>query len=323
MTGGATVWRDLLETEGSTLVLPWIGGRSLHHLARAWHIDGVLPREHSWVKFELRGRKARVLEVCYPEPDNLSHMVAGYLVGDRLIRDGVRVAPDPRCIVARSERVHLIEPGLDRFTRISAGRASEEGPLIFVRQEMPLGPEFDVQAAYLDELDTVDGVPGVTPALDAAFRIARWQRLEARRRRSELEAQRQREAEARQREERRRELLAGLGDGMVRREMALVDFEAAARAALAVGGVTYLEHRRSSHPEEMVVRFRMDGRRYECTCDRHTLRILDAGICLTSDGNGDFEYGVKGDTFFTLESLPGVIRQADREGKLVVFRHVD
>lgn len=316
-------WRDLLETEGATLVLPWVGGRSLHHRCQSWAIEGALPKEHAWVKFQLQGRRARVVEVCYPEPGNLFQVVVGYLVGDRLMPDQVRVDPDPRVVAAHSERVHLIDPGLDRFVRISAGRVSEGGPLVFVRQEMPLGPEPEVQAAYLDELATVDQVPGVTPALDAAFRIARWQRLEARRRRAELEAQRQREAEAKQREERRRELLAQLGDGLGRREMATVDFEAAARAALAVGGVTYLEHRKSHRPGEMVVRFRLDGRRFECTCDRHTLRIVDAGICLTSQGDEDFDYGVKGDTFFTLESLPGVIRQADQEGKLVVFRHVD
>jgi hypothetical protein len=36
----------------------------------------------------------------------------------------------------------------------------------------------------------------------------------------------------------------------------------------------------------------------------------------------DHATGIKGDTWYTLESLPGVIRQADRQGVLVVFRRV-
>jgi len=317
-------WRDLLETEGSSIVLPWVGGRSLCSGVRVWSIEGVLPKEHAWVKFQLTGRKARVMEVCYPEPDSLSQRVVGYLVGDRIMAADVRVDPHPKVIAAYSERVHLIDPGLDRFVRISAGRAQEGGPLVFIQQEMPLGPDVEVRAAYYDRKATVDDVPGVTPALDAAFRMARWQRIEADRRRAEVEIQLRREEEARDQEARRRDLLSRLGDGASRREMAGVDFEAAARAALTVGGVTYLEYRRSHRPEEMVVRFRLDGRRFECTCDRRSLRILDAGICLTAHGDDDdFERGTKGDSFFTLESLPAVIRQADREGKLVVFRHVD
>ena len=45
-------------------------------------------------------------------------------------------------------------------------------------------------------------------------------------------------------------------------------------------------------------------------------RLLDAGVCL------DNHRGTKGDTFFTLESLPAVIGEAIRGNKLVVWRHV-
>jgi hypothetical protein len=98
--------------------------------------------------------------------------------------------------------------------------------------------------------------------------------------------------------------------------MALEDFGEAARAALAVGGATYLDHR-PAYRGEMAVRFRFIGRRFECTCDQRTLRIIDSGICLQDHDTGD-----RGDHLLTLESLPGTIMQADREGKLVVFRHV-
>jgi hypothetical protein len=250
--------------------------------------------------------------------------MVGYLVGDRIIASDVDVNPDPIKIAFQSERVNLIDPGLDRFVLVSAGRCSEDGSLVFIQQEMPLGAEDGVLTAYLDALDSVRHVKGVVPALDAAFRMARWQRIEADRRRAELTEQLRLEEEARRKEELRREMMGRLGDGAGRRAIAAVDFEAAARAALALGGAEYLDHRAAHRGNEMVVRFRVLRRRFECTCDKNTLRIIDSGICLSAHGDDDdFAYGTKGDTWFTLESLPSVIMEADRDGKLVVYRHVD
>jgi len=314
-------WRDLLPNdEGETLVSPWLGGRSLRSGSRHWHIEGPLPREQGWAKFSLTGRIARF--VTDAQAEALGHTVVGYLVGDRLVPSGVRVDPDPKNIASCSERVNLIDPGLDRFVLVKAGRVSEDGPLVFLQQEMPLGPEQEVQTAFLDDKLSVQDIPGVPPALDAAFRMERWQRVEAETRRQELEERLRKEAEEQAREARRQELVEKLGDGAGRREMAQHDFEAAARAALAVGGAEFLDHRPAVRKNEMAVRFRLRNRRYECTCDRRTLQIIDAGICLTSHGNDGWDHGEKGDTFFSLESLPGVILEADREGKLVVFRHV-
>ena len=67
---------------------------------------------------------------------------------------------------------------------------------------------------------------------------------------------------------------------------------------------------------EWIVRYRLDGRRFECVCDAN-LRIVDSGICLT-----DAATGIKGDTRFTLESLPAVVQQAIDDDVLVVYRHV-
>ena len=317
-------WRDLIQTQGETLMAPWLGGRSLRSGPRHWTLDGRLPQEQGWAKFSIDGRKARFVEVCDPRPEDLLFKVVGYLVGDRLVPQDVRVAPDPKDIVAASEVVHLIEPGLDRFVRVSAGRISEDGPLIYWQQEFPLGPEHEVQAAFLDDKPSVADIREVSPALDAAFRMERWQRVEAARRRAEVEAQLAKEAAERALAQRRRELVERLGDGAGRREMATHDFGEAARAALAVGGAQYLDHRPARQRNEMVVQFRLLNRRFECTCDRRTLQIIDAGICLVAHhGDRGFRAGTRGDTFFSLESLPSVIREADREGKLVVFRHVD
>lgn len=311
-------WKDLIQKPDETNVFAWVGGRSLRSGSRTWTLEGRLPLEYGWYEFTLDRRSSRLKGPALPKVEDLQNPIAGYLVGDRLIPDNVRVDPDPKEIIHFSETVHLIEPGLDRFVRIKAGRLFENGPLVFMNQEMPLGPEGDVLQAFYDDAESVDAIRGVTPSLDAAFRMDRWQRIEAEKQRLEAERVRREEEEARAREERRQHLVRQLGDGAGRRAMAAVDFEAAARAALAVGGATLLDVQPAYHRNERVVRFRFQNRRFECVCEAATLRIIDAGICLT-----DHDSGEKGDTYFTLESLPSVIREAIDGGVLVVFRHVN
>jgi hypothetical protein len=308
-------WRDLLQAEEERLVAPWVGGRSLRSRDRTWTIQGRNPPEPGWHTFKLENRKARWLGVADTPNGVLKDQIRGYLVGDRLVPDGVRVSPEN--LGALSERIYLIEPGLDRFVRVVAGRFFEDGPLIYEAPEFPLGPEDAVMVAFEDQLPNVNAIPGVSPALDVAFRLESWRREEIERRRREEQERREREERDRLAAERRQQLIETLGDGNTRRAHVEVDFAEAARAALAVGGAQYLSHRESHHRDEMVVRYRVDEHRLECTCDRRSLRIIDSGICLT-----DHRTGQKGDTFFTLESLPAVVRQADREHKLVVYRHV-
>jgi len=310
-------WKDLLQVKGETIVLPWIGGRVLRQAERSWTLDGPLPREHGWYTFGLAGRKARLNGPAESTAGLLRQQVRGYLVGDWIVPDNVRVDPDPARICDYAKPVHLVEPGLDRFARVQVGAFYEDGPLIYGGQEMPLGPEGDVLQAYYNRIPSLDGIKGVAPALDAAFRMEMWRTLEAQKRREEIAKQLREEEERRQLEERREQIRTQLGDAAGRRAMAVVDFGEAARASLAVGGATYLDHRPSTSRGEMVVTFRFMHRQFECTCDARTLRIIDSGICLNDHATGE-----KGDAYFTLESLPGVIGQADRERKLVVFRHV-
>jgi hypothetical protein len=316
-------WRDLLSAS-QTLILPWVGGRRLRKDEEVWTLERMLPQEHCWASFVCgTSRKAVYEGASNPNPEILKFQVIGYLVGNRLVPDDARVDPDPLKIADQTEEVYLIEPGLDRFARVSAGRLFDEGPLVFRSQEFPLGAEDQVLTAFLDE-KPIDMVKQVTPALEAAFRMETYQRAETRRRREELERRLREEAEKQAKEERRQALIQKLGDGLGRREMAVADFEQASRAALAVGGAVYLDHRRAAAKQEMVVRFRLLDRRFECVCNAKTLQIIDAGICLNAHyDDPDFETGTKGDTWLTLESLPMVIAQAQRERKLVVFRHVD
>lgn len=311
-------WRDLLQAENERATVPWVGGRSLRTFDRTWQINGKLPREHGWCEFDLKGREATLRGPVEAPGGVLRDFVRGYLVGDRIVPDGVRVPTEASGVLEVSERVHLIELGLGRFVRVSAGRSFEDGPLIYDTQDFPQGPEDDVLRAFQDNKPTVDSVSGVAPALDAAFRFETWRRVEAERIRREEQERREHEEAERLLAEKREELRQRLGDGKIRREMAKVDFEAAARAALEVGGAEYLDHRKSYQKGEMVVQFRLNRRRFECTCDKDTLRIIDSGICLVNHATGE-----KGDTKFTLESLPSVIREAETRGVLVVFRHVD
>jgi hypothetical protein len=330
-------WRGLLQEADEKLTVPWLGGRLLRSGPREWEIKGDLPPTAGWGWFRLQGRTARWGGIAEPRPETLTHVIKGFLVGDRLVRLEQAIDPDPGKIVSASETVHLLDEGLGRFVFIAAGRFAEDCPLVFKGQEFPLGPEDAVQAAYEDRKASVTDIPGVPPALDAAFRMESWFRAETEKRRAEAERQRleaerklqeqiAREAAEQELAARREQIRAQLGDSESRRQMALIDFAEAASAALRVGGAEYLDHRRSGHGQEMVVRFRITGarlgtRRFECTCNARTLQIIDAGICLTAHyDDPNFEGGTEGDGWFTLESLPSVIREADRLGKLVQDR---
>lgn len=308
-------WQDLIQQPDELVGLPWTGGRTLCSLTRSWTIEGTLPKEFGWYSFEVNNRSARFLRSCEPVRELLRFEVRGYLVGDHVVPDGVAIDPDPIKITRFSERAFLLDDGFDRFNRVVAGRIYKEGPLICKHQDFPLGPESEVLQAYLDHKDSVSDIKGVSPALDAAFRMERYQRIEAAKRRVELERLRREEEEKRQKEQRRAELVKQLGDGAGRRKMARVDFDSAARAALAVGGAEFLDAKRV-RAGEWAVKYRLDGARYEVICDEK-LQIIDSGICLTSHDTGE-----KGDTYFTLESIPAVVREAIKTNKLVVYRHV-
>lgn len=311
-------WKDLLQREDEKVVLPWTGGRRLLSSGPAYELSGRLPREHGWQTFRVEGKRAFALGPSGPEVDRLVRRATGYLVGDRLVKDGTRALQGYASLLLASEPVRLLEPGLPRFARVTAGKVSDGAPLVFVGEEMPSGPEADVLSAYQDRRPSLAGVKGVEPALEAAFLLESGQREEVERVRAELEAARLREEAEAARAERDARLREQLSDAVGRRAMAAVDFSQAARAALGLAEAEYLDHRESANRGEMVVTFRLEGRRFECVCESRTLRIVDSGICLV-----DHRTGVRGDTWYTLETLPSVIREATRTGRLHVFRRVD
>ncbi len=306
------MWQELLSKE-ETVTLPWFGGRFVRGDGRRWKIHGKLPQAHGWHTFAINGSRRATWQgesfMDFERLERCRKSVCGYLVGDRLIPEGAHVVPDPARIMEQSLRVALVEPGLERFTRVRAVRYESQA-WVFAQQEFPLGPEAAALDAFLDRKADLDAVTEVTPALDLAFRFESWHR-------DRVEERRRRIEEKRAREERRRKLGMLIGTGAGRRTLAGQSFEQAARAALAVSGAQLLDVRPERNKDNRVVRFRFEDRRFECVVQARTLRVVDSGICLINHATGE-----KGDTYFTLESLPAVISQAMREGRLVVFRHV-
>lgn len=314
-------WKDLLAAPNETWILPWTGGKQVHSVDRTWDLRGKLPPEHGWYSFEAAGGRQVRLQNREPTPappdfpGASKRALRGYLVGDRFIANAAKVVPDPEKLLDQTEPVFCVEPGLERFTRAVVLR-DRENRLLYLNQEWPLGPEEEVLMAYQDRKDSVDHVSGVTPALDLAFRWISYQRIQAEKRSIEAEKLRKLEELRMAAEERLREAMKNAGTGAGRRALAVHDFNAAARAALALSGAELLDVRDSYNKNEKVVQYRFKHRRLECVVDKLTLRIIDAGVCL------DDHRGTKGDTFFTLESLPPVIGEALDGGRLVVWRHV-
>jgi hypothetical protein len=312
-------WEDLLD-ERSERVLPWFGFHTVHSADRTWTIKGPRPPEHGWYKFETGGGRFCKL-IGETDPD-LSYedgqsVIRGYVVGDRFIPDGARVDPDPAKLIEQTVPVFCVEPGLDRFTRavVVEDRAHQ---LVYLRQEFPIGPEAEALAAFQDRKENLDRIQGVTPALDLAFHWITRQREIAEERRRELERIRMEEEELRLKQELYDQAMQDAGTAVGRRALAAHDFEAAAREALRVSGAELLDVRDSYNRGEKVVQYRFRHRRLECVVETENLRVVDAGVCLTDHATGE-----KGDTYFTLESLPGVIGEAMDLGKLVVWRHID
>jgi hypothetical protein len=313
-------WRDLLQSQNKieTVVAPWLGGRELRMGPRRWTIEGRLPPEHGWQSFCVRGRVAMWAHVAtHPLPPLLGRQ-RGIPIGDRFVVDGtfgwlggVRGPDDLGRVEAellqRAEPIHLLDPGIDRFQSVIAGRPFEGGPLVYVEMAMPEDAAEGVLRAWENGERSIAGIPGVTPALDWGFRLLWMQRDVAERARAESE-----------RLDRLRELDRAGVSAVGRRQLATVDFERAARAALSTGGAELLDSQPGARPTEKVVRFRTEGRRFECVCHALTLAVIDSGICLQ-----DHATGRRDDQLLSLESLPSVIREAMRTGRLHVYRPVE
>lgn len=339
-------WADLLG-ESETIIAPWLGGRRIVSGVRQWAIDGQLPPEHGWYSFTVKGnRKAEVVEPAMADPELFakSDRVLGYIIGNRLMADDADLELSSGRIIERTRVVYLLEPGLERFARVMT--AVHDGRLVYLQQEFPLGPEPDVAMAFEDRKRTVDDIPEVTPALHMVFRWYTWWRNEEERlaREEEERIRREEEAERRRIEEERRQAeqarVRAEEERRARERRRAEDRYRQRQAAAAERAVRRLPRRqregaRSRYQAESVllaagaelldwtpsggnqatVRFRFLGHRFRSVVRVPSLRVVEAGICLTDGRTGE-----RGDDRFTLASLPGVIQQAQRLGQLVILR---
>lgn len=313
------IWQQLIQNGNVNITLPWLGGNKLYKKAQSWDLKGPNPREFGWYQFKQDQKNLKWIESdpIEVQEESFLDLCTGYLVGDRLILDGVSADKSPQILLEEAIKIYIVPNYLERFSRIKAGRFSYKGSFVFVSQEMNIGPEIDVNEAFLSRKESIINIKCVSPALDAAFNLETWQRKEVERKRKELLQKLEEEDKKRKAEEARRKLREQQGSAAGRRQLALIDFGEAARSALKISDAEYLEHRPSYNRGEMLIRFRYLNQRFECICHAETLQIVDAGICLTGAS------GFKHDKRLSLETLPLIIKEAQESYKLVVLRRID
>lgn len=259
------------------------------------------PKEHGWYRWSESGRYLDLqdqIEPPFPPPMGLAK-IKGYLVGNSLVPLHAAVVPsDIDSALKQTVKLYMVELGLPRFALVSATQWFDF-KWIYAGMEFGEGTEDQVQEAYEDRESSVDAIRGVSPALDLAFR---WETL-----------RRAQEDERRRRIEEERRRRRALEDAARR----TADFDTNARRALRMADAELLDWTDLGNGEAEV-RYRFDGRRVRCTCNMATLRIVDAGFCLT-----DHRTGAQGDTRFTLESIPGVLRWVNNRGQLYQDRFDD
>ncbi len=272
----------------STQVLPYVGGPFVEAADRRLRLAGTA-RTGYW-RFEVRGRDAYPVEPA--EPPDLSGLpaVRGYAMSGYL-----------------------------------AGRRWPSGVLLFDALDFESGVEDAVRAAFAQHRPLA-GIPGVPAPLRAAYGYAVLLRTatelgiparpaEARSHLAELAdegepaarrilhaAQAHRAAEPQVRPH----WMIARDEALARRPAVAARQRTEERAAAALQAVrAVLRDTRWLADGLLEVRYDYEGEAFVSIVDGQTLRVVDAGICLQGR-----------DELLTLESLPGVIREAVRTDRL-------
>jgi hypothetical protein len=288
-------------------VLPYLGGPWIDARARRLRITHRV--EPGFWRCTISGRDAEPIErVAAPDLADLP-AVRGHTFSEYVVQTGghaelFALAPDEQPMP---------------FSPVTA-RRWPTGDVIFESLEFETEAEEAVRRAFEDHA-SIDGVKGVPSSLRAAFGYAVVQRV-ADARAIPVAPVEVRHAVGRLADggdavanelleqivlERRRATLRDRVQPAGRTRAAEPeDVEARAELALLAAGAAPLSTRHLADGL-IEVRYRFAGERFVSIVDAATLQVVNAGICL--DGS---------DRLITLESLPGVIREAIRDDVIVI-----
>ena len=307
-------WRRFV-AQREERALPWFGGPALDAPERRLRLS-ARPARPGWWRFAIEGRTATPLGPAEPEGLEALPRVRGHLLaGPRLVGDDALAEP-------------VWFPPADEPPPLSPASARRwpGGQLLFEQLAFESGAEEEARRA-LEDGRGLAGLKGVPASLRAAFaydlteararaRGLRADPLELRARAGELaEAGPPAVDRELDRLEGERRRWAGVRAATV--DAALQGLseddqaEERAAAALRAAGAELLRLRRLEGAQLEVV-YRFLGARFVSVVDASTLRVVDAGICLSG-----------ADAQVTLESLPGVIREGSQTGRLVILRRVE
>jgi hypothetical protein len=309
------------------VVLAYLGGRYAFGKDRRLTVDEPRP-PIGFHRFEVKGKKARALEAVESPENELrdlprvrGHHVAGW------------IAPGHASGVERVSLLPAEEPAPFAIIRT---RRWHSGDLVF--ESFDFDGEVEEEARLrLERLEPIVGLKGVAASLRTAYGIAfalavarradtplsvreaacfaasiadGGERVArdvlttiAQRRAVEAERTRIRDAEVA-----RREMASRIIRGQ-RVEATLDNASIRAEAALAGADARFLSSR-SLGDGNLEVAFEFMGERFVSVVDAITLHVFDSGVCLAG-----------ADELVTLESLPGVIREAIETDLLVITRH--
>jgi hypothetical protein len=313
------------------VVLAYLGGAHVFGKDRRLRVDGERPA-HGFRRFEVSGRNARSLEaVDAPDLSELpkvrGHLVAGWLVssassGGAITLGRVSLLPEDEPSPLAMARARVWYSGDLLFESLDFDGEPEEQARLRLEQLAPLGDLKGVAAtlrtAYGIALALAMGrrlgAPiAVREAAGHAMQLAEGGEPAAR----ELFARIERDRLAEQERAWARALVAGRPLARVRgprgasRNVVPTLDNAAERAEAALDGAEarMLATRRLGGGNQLEVAFEFMGERFLSVVDAISLQVIDSGICL--DGEDDL---------VTLDSLPGVLREAIDTGRLVITR---
>jgi hypothetical protein len=296
----------------SLQVLPYFGGPFVEAASRRLRLRTEAAIRPGYWAFQVSGRTATAVAPAGTPDLTGWPAVRGYLLptpgGGYLVRAGgvaERFAIGP-------------EPEPEPFAPL-IGRRWPDGALLYEVEDFESGVEDTVRAAFAEHR-AIGEVSGVPAPLRAAFGYAVLLRVSAERhipvrpaeaRTRLVELARDGDLAAHRILTGVREARAGAGTAPVieagfvadRPDPARQRSEERAANALRVAGAALRGLR--WRQEEIQVRFDYEGEHFVSIVDGRTLQVLDAGICLNEH-----------DEALTLESLPGVIREAVRSGQL-------